>query len=313
MDKPTPTRQQRSIISGLTDTLANFSSVISPYPDNRAAAAAAEPPARRRNPRALIVAASRIRRDPGQVRQKERDPSSERIQDLAKSIREVGLQQPPGVRERADGTYEVVYGDGRFVAMTEVLGWAEVEVIRVDVSDADLIWHQLHENIHRTNLDPLDLAAAVRQAQAQGHSIGQIAERMCKSETWVQKALTIGERLGEEAWATLAAAPERQAMDAVYAIAQVPAAEQAELAREVVEKKLTRRETESLADRAKKGRAADEKPKRSGRAKKGKPFEKTLRTAGGASVTVKFRRAEVTPEEVAAALEEVLRGLRPAA
>ncbi|OWK38939.1 ParB/RepB/Spo0J family partition protein [Fimbriiglobus ruber] len=307
MDKlTTPTRQQREIRAELGQTLGNFHPGQLPYPDARAA----EPPARRRNPRALIVAASRIKTDPGQVRQKERDPSSERIQDLAKSITAVGLQQPPGVRETADGMYEIVYGEGRFVAMTEVLGWTEIEVMRVDVEAENLIWHQLHENIHRTNLDPLDLAAAVRQAQAQGHSLSQIAERMSKSETWVQKALTVSERLSEPAWQTLAASGERQAMDTVYAIAQVPPEAQEEIAREVVEKKLTRRETEALVETAKKKRTVAETPKRSGRKKKGKPYETTLRTAAGASVTVKFRKVEVEPSDVITALEEALQSLR---
>ena len=306
MDKPTPTRQQREILAGLGQTLGSFSPAQTPYPDQRPA----EPPARRRNPRALIVAASRIKVDQDQVRQADRGPESERIRELAKSIQAVGLQQPPGVRETTDGQYEIVYGEGRFTAMTQVLGWTEIEVMRVDVSDDDLIWHQLHENLHRTNLSPLDLAAAVKQAMEK-YSLAQVAERMGKSETWVQKALTVGTRLGEEAWATLAAAPERPAIDTVYAIAQVPAEAQAAVAKEVVEKKLTRAAAVELAGAAKEGRTDDAAPKRSGRKKgKGKPFETTLKAKGGTSVTVRFRKAEVVPEEVAAALEEVLVALR---
>ncbi len=309
-----PTRQQRDILAELNGTLGAFAP--SPGQGPGADAAPAAPPARRRNPRALIVAASRVRADPDQVRRADKAADSERVQELARSIQAVGLQQPPGVRETSEGYYEVVYGEGRFTAMTQVLGWGEIEVVLVNATEAELVWHQLHENVHRTNLSPLDLAAAVQKARAQGHGLADIAARMAKSETWVQKALTIAERLGDEARGVLEAAPGRPAMDAVYAVAQVPAAEQAEVAREVAAGGLTRRETEVLVEGAKARRAAGEGPRRSGRKKSGKPFEKTLRTAGGGSVTVRFRRSEASAEEVSRALEEALgtvRKLSPAA
>jgi ParB family chromosome partitioning protein len=124
----------------------------------------------------LIVAASRIRPDPAQVRQKDRDPTSPRIQELARSIQQVGLQHPIGVRKAHNGSYVIVYGEGRFLAMTAVLGWPEVEVLRVDAKDEDVLRQQLHENIHRTNLDPLDLSAAIAQGRNQGRTLAQIAQ-----------------------------------------------------------------------------------------------------------------------------------------
>src|SRR5262249_27756082 len=156
------------IIDNLNKTLGSFPPAPSPYPDGQAPT----PPAgRRKNPRALIVAAARVRIDPDQVRRKDREPASPRIQELARSIAEVGLQHPIGVREAADGFYEIVYGEGRFVALTQVLGRDEVEVMRVDARDEDLVWLQLHENIHRTNLDPLDLSAAILQAYEKGYTL----------------------------------------------------------------------------------------------------------------------------------------------
>ena len=172
MDEPTPTRQQRDIIDSLSKTLEPFQPGQSPYTEDRAPEL---PAGRRKNPRALIVAAGRVHLDTNQVRQKDRDPSAPRIQELARSIKEVGLQHPIGVREDADGHYQIVYGEGRFVAMTEVLGWPEIEVLRVDVKDENVLWNQLHENIHRTNLDPLDLSAAIHQAHRQGYTLSQIA------------------------------------------------------------------------------------------------------------------------------------------
>lgn len=307
MNEPAPTRQQRDIIGNLTRTLDTFDPAQSPYTEGPAP----QPPAgRRKNPRALIVAASRIRPDPSQVRQKDRDPTSPRIQELARSIGQVGLQHPIGVREAEDGNYTIVYGEGRFIATTAVLGWPEVEVLRVDAKDEDLLWLQLHENIHRTNLDPLDLSAAIAQARDQGYTLGQIAQQMGKSESWVQKALTIATRLDEEAKSTLQSAEQRPALDAVYAIAQTPAEAQPELARRVANEGLSRRETQALADAARLTSPAVAPPPRSGRPRSFRSFETTLRAANGVSVTVKFRKADVAPEEIVAALEDVLKTLR---
>src|SRR5689334_11467097 len=175
MTEAAPTRQQLDIIDGLTRTLDTFSPAQSPYTEGPSP----QPPAgRRKNPRALIVAASRVRPDPAQVRQKDRDPSSPRIQELARSIQQFGLQHPIGVRETSDGSYTIAYGEGRFLAMTAVLGWPEVEVLRVDAKEEDLLWIQLHENIHRTDLDPLDLSAAIGQARDKGYTLAQIARQM---------------------------------------------------------------------------------------------------------------------------------------
>ncbi|HTU91028.1 MAG TPA: ParB/RepB/Spo0J family partition protein [Gemmataceae bacterium] len=307
MNELAPTRQQRDIIGNLTKTLDTFNPAQSPYAENVAPQA---PPGRRKNPRALIVAAGRVRPDPSQVRQKDRDPSSPRIQELARSIQQVGLQHPIGVREAEDGSYTIVYGEGRFIAMTAVLGLPEIEVLRVDAKDADLLWLQLHENIHRTNLDPLDLSAAIAQARDRGYTLAQIAQQMGKSEAWVQKSLTIATRLDEEARSVLQSAEQRPAMDSVYAIAQAPAETQSELARRVASESLTRRETQALADAARLTSPSAEPPLRSGRPRSFRSFETTLRAANGASVTVKFRKGDVTRAEIIAALEDVLKTLR---
>jgi ParB family chromosome partitioning protein len=255
------------------------------------------------------VAASRVRPDPNQVRQKERDPSSPRIQELANSIRQLGLQNPISVREAEDGGYIIISGEGRFIAMTKVLGWEEVEVMRVDAREEDLLWMQLHENVHRTNLDPLDLSAAIAQAHKQ-HSLPEIARQMGKSEAWVQKALTIDTRLTEEAKAVIQDAPQRPALNSLYAIAQAPAEAQPELARRVSSEALTQRETQALAEAVRQASPLTEQPLRTGRPRAFKSFETTLNASNGAKVTVKFRKADVTPEEIIAALEDVLESLR---
>ena len=69
----------------------------------------------------------------------------------------------------------------------------------VNATEEELIWLQLHENIHRADLHPLDLAQAVQTLIDGGTSLADIARKLCKSETWVQKALTVAQNLSPEA------------------------------------------------------------------------------------------------------------------
>ena len=61
MNEPAPTRQQRDIIDNLNKTLDSFNPTQLPYSEDVGTHA---PPGRRKNPRALIVAASRVHPDP---------------------------------------------------------------------------------------------------------------------------------------------------------------------------------------------------------------------------------------------------------
>ena len=60
MDEQQPTRQQRDIIDNLNKALGSFNPAQSLYPDGQVPT---PPPGRRKNPRALIIAASRVRID----------------------------------------------------------------------------------------------------------------------------------------------------------------------------------------------------------------------------------------------------------
>ncbi|MBI3462038.1 MAG: ParB N-terminal domain-containing protein, partial [Planctomycetes bacterium] len=67
----------------------------------------------------FILAAGRIRPDPEQVRQLEKNSDDADLQQLAASIRECGLRNPVEVRWiEADDTYQIVSGERRFLAMT---------------------------------------------------------------------------------------------------------------------------------------------------------------------------------------------------
>jgi ParB family transcriptional regulator, chromosome partitioning protein len=87
---------------------------------------------------------------------------TEALEELAASIREVGLLQPVVVRKLMPGHYELVMGERRWRAC-QLAGLAEIPAIVRETSDDDLLRNALIENLHREQLNPLEEAAAYQQ------------------------------------------------------------------------------------------------------------------------------------------------------
>ncbi len=81
------------------------------------------------------------------------------LRELTASIKEVGLLQPPVVRETSLGRYELIMGERRFRA-AKAAGLRSIPVIIRQTSDNDLLRDALIENIHRSQLNALEEAAA---------------------------------------------------------------------------------------------------------------------------------------------------------
>jgi len=86
----------------------------------------------------------------------------ETLDELAASIRAVGLLQPVVVRKVMPGHYELVMGERRWRAC-ELAGLAQIPAIVRETSDDDLLRDALIENLHREQLNPLEEAAAYQQ------------------------------------------------------------------------------------------------------------------------------------------------------
>jgi ParB family chromosome partitioning protein len=86
----------------------------------------------------------------------------EALAELAASIKEVGILQPIVVRRAGDGAYELVAGERRLRA-AKLAGLATVPVVLRDSDDSELLREALIENIHREDLNPIELAEAFRQ------------------------------------------------------------------------------------------------------------------------------------------------------
>ena len=86
----------------------------------------------------------------------------ESLEELAASIRAVGLLQPVVVRVTEPGHYEIVMGERRWRA-GQLAGLELIPAIVRETSDDDLLRDALIENLHREQLNPLEEAAAYQQ------------------------------------------------------------------------------------------------------------------------------------------------------
>lgn len=80
------------------------------------------------------------------------------LEELKKSISEKGLIQPISVRKIPNGTYQIIAGERRFRAVSE-LGYERVPAYILDVkSDEDMLELSLIENIQREDLNPIEVS-----------------------------------------------------------------------------------------------------------------------------------------------------------
>jgi ParB family chromosome partitioning protein len=105
------------------------------------------------------IAIGSITPNPRQPRQSFDEDS---LEELASSIREVGLLQPVVVRLVMPGRYELIMGERRWRACQRA-GLEHVPAIVRGTSDDDLLREALMENLHREQLNPLEEAAAYQQ------------------------------------------------------------------------------------------------------------------------------------------------------
>ena len=84
------------------------------------------------------------------------------LNDLIASIKEIGILQPPVVRATTNGRYELVIGERRYRA-AKAAGLKTIPVIIRQTADNELLREALIENIHRSELNALEEAAAYSQ------------------------------------------------------------------------------------------------------------------------------------------------------
>jgi ParB family chromosome partitioning protein len=112
------------------------------------------------------------------------------IDELADSIRALGILQPLLVRER-DGRYELIAGERRLRASTRA-GLERVPVVVVDTDERGSLERALVENIHRENLSPIEEAAGYKQLIDEGGLTQEaLGERVGKNRVTITNTLRL--------------------------------------------------------------------------------------------------------------------------
>lgn len=118
--------------------------------------------------------------------------SQDELVDLAASIRTVGLIHPPVVRKKEDGeVYELVSGERRFRA-AQLAGLRKIPVIIRQSSSSLSAQAALVENIQRVDLNPIEVAKALRSLMEQfGFNQDDLALRIGKKRSTVANYLRL--------------------------------------------------------------------------------------------------------------------------
>lgn len=191
---------------------------------------------------------ARIRPNPYQPRS---DFGEEGLERLVESIRENGLLQPLVVRPAEDDEWEIVAGERRFRALRE-LGRESAPVVVRELTDRQMLVLALVENLQRENLSPLEEARGFRQLMRDFDlTQAEVAERVGRDRTTVSNTVRLL-RLPD----TVRELVEDGALSEGHgrAILGLESEEQqVELAREVVGRGLSVRETERRVRQSREG------------------------------------------------------------
>ncbi|PTQ69696.1 ParB/RepB/Spo0J family partition protein [Celeribacter persicus] len=188
----------------------------------------------------MMVPIEKIEPNPDQPR---RTFDQSALDELAESIREKGVIQPLIVREnpRKAGEYEIVAGERRWRA-SQLARLHELPVLVRDYSDTEVLEVAIIENIQRSDLNAIEEAAGYKQLMERfGHTQEKLSEALGKSRSHIANLMRLLQLPSDVRDYVI----EGQ-LSAGHARALVTADNPSELAREIIHKGLSVRETEKL-------------------------------------------------------------------
>ncbi|MBC9226945.1 ParB/RepB/Spo0J family partition protein [Aeromicrobium sp. 636] len=142
------------------------------------------------------VAGARLRELPvGQISPNPRQPrkvfDEEAMSELVHSIKEIGLLQPIVVRSTGPDRYELIMGERRWRA-TQKAGLETITAVIRETTDEDLLRDALLENLHRSELNPLEEAAAYQQLLEDfGCTQEELSERIGRSRPQITNTIRL--------------------------------------------------------------------------------------------------------------------------
>lgn len=126
--------------------------------------------------------------NPGQPRH---DFDEEALQELASSIREIGIIQPITLRQVADNSYQIIAGERRWRA-SQMAGLATIPAYIRTIRDEQVMEMALVENIQREDLNAIEIALAYEHLlEGEGMTQEKVSERVGKSRTAITNYLRL--------------------------------------------------------------------------------------------------------------------------
>lgn len=178
------------------------------------------------------------------------------LEDLAASIREKGIIQPLIVRPspRTKGHFEIVAGERRWRA-AQMAQLHAIPVLIRDFNDTEVLEVAIIENVQRADLNPVEEAAGYNQLmQKFGHTQDMLAKALGKSRSHIANTVRLL-GLPDEVQTWL----REGKLSSGHARALITAGDPVGLARSVIQKGLSVRETERLVKAAERGGIAEGK------------------------------------------------------
>ncbi len=213
-------------------------------------------------------------------------------------MKRLGILQPITVRFlESENRYRVITGERRYHAAREA-GLSEIPCWVQSPKEDEVLLHQIVENWQRLDMHPFDLADALaRLRDANGYTQRDLARETGKSEGEISKLL---------AMLDLDPAVQKVARDDqdghitrrhLYAIRALPVDHQLTLIRRAQQEAITATDMEHLA--------AKQIEQSHGRKRRGAPVSHHRFSTTHATVSLTFRKKDVTTEDILGALDEV--------
>ena len=131
---------------------------------------------------------TQIEANPNQPR---RDFAPDALQELANSIREIGIIQPITLRQVADERFQIIAGERRWRA-SQIAGLNAIPAYIRTIKDENVMEMALVENIQREDLNAIEIALAYEHLlEGEGMTQEKVSERVGKSRTAITNYLRL--------------------------------------------------------------------------------------------------------------------------
>ena len=167
----------------------------------------------------------------------------ESLEELTNSIKKQGIIQPIVVRpdKSASGKYEIIAGERRWLA-SQNAGLHEVPVVILDVDDVKSLEFAIVENVQRKDLNPIEEARGYqRLVNDFGYNQEKLSQFIGKSRSYIANSLRLLS-LPEDVLSMV----EQENLTAGHARALIGLNNSSEIAKKIIQKKLSVRQSEVL-------------------------------------------------------------------